>query len=166
MQVVDFDGQSLRRTLPRIVGAIQGALAGGGRVYVHCTAGLGRAPAACIAWAYWFGGAQLDEARCPPVPGVLNFLRVLSGFGGPVGGLGVVMVLQRVLPGCTNSAASLGSSGMLVDAQNPISYFLSQALFQTWQGFVFVMHVTSDLPVKGEYQSVYLCPSGTRPRCC
>jgi hypothetical protein len=24
-------------------------------VYVHCTAGLGRAPAVCIAWLYWYG---------------------------------------------------------------------------------------------------------------
>ncbi|PNH09919.1 Phosphoglucan phosphatase LSF2, chloroplastic [Tetrabaena socialis] len=32
------------------------------RVYVHCTAGLGRAPAVCIAYMYWFGGMQLDEA--------------------------------------------------------------------------------------------------------
>lgn len=32
------------------------------RVYVHCTAGLGRAPAICIAYMYWFGGMTLDEA--------------------------------------------------------------------------------------------------------
>ena len=31
------------------------------QVYIHCTAGLGRAPAACIAWMYWFGDRQLDE---------------------------------------------------------------------------------------------------------
>ena len=31
------------------------------QVYIHCTAGLGRAPAACIAWMYWFGNRQLDE---------------------------------------------------------------------------------------------------------
>lgn len=61
MQIVDFDGESLRRTLPRIVLTLEGALSAGGRVYIHCTAGLGRAPAACIAWLYWFGGRQLDE---------------------------------------------------------------------------------------------------------
>jgi len=33
------------------------------QVYIHCTAGLGRAPAACIAWMYWFGNRQLDEVR-------------------------------------------------------------------------------------------------------
>lgn len=60
-QIADFDGESLRRCLPRIVLAIAGALSAGGHVYVHCTAGLGRAPAACIAWRYWFDGMQLDE---------------------------------------------------------------------------------------------------------
>ena len=63
-QIADFDGESLRRCLPRIVLAIAGALSAGGRVYVHCTAGLGRAPAACIAWRYWFDGMQLDEVSC------------------------------------------------------------------------------------------------------
>jgi hypothetical protein len=32
------------------------------QVYVHCTAGLGRAPAACIAYLYWFQGHTLDSA--------------------------------------------------------------------------------------------------------
>lgn len=33
------------------------------RVYVHCTAGLGRAPAVCIAWLYWYGPyLSLDDA--------------------------------------------------------------------------------------------------------
>ena len=32
------------------------------RVYVHCTAGLGRAPAVCIAYIYWFGARNLDGA--------------------------------------------------------------------------------------------------------
>ena len=31
-------------------------------VYVHCTAGLGRAPAVCIAYMHWFLGMGLDEA--------------------------------------------------------------------------------------------------------
>lgn len=30
---------------------------------MHCTAGLGRAPAVCIAWLYWYGPhLALDEA--------------------------------------------------------------------------------------------------------
>lgn len=32
------------------------------RVYVHCTAGLGRAPAVCIAYLYWWCGMELDQA--------------------------------------------------------------------------------------------------------
>lgn len=72
----DFDGDSLRGILPRAAALLQrellaaaavpvpssssdGAAAGGGRVYVHCTAGLGRAPAVAIAWRYWF----FDEGR-------------------------------------------------------------------------------------------------------
>ena len=48
----------------------------GKRVYVHCTAGLGRAPAACIAYLYWVaddgslregGNWSLDKAR-PEAP--------------------------------------------------------------------------------------------------
>jgi protein-tyrosine phosphatase len=59
--------------LPRIVKTLQGALSAGGRVYVHCTAGLGRAPAACIAWRYWFNGKQLDEVRRALAPSKLPF---------------------------------------------------------------------------------------------
>lgn len=38
------------------------ARAAGGKVYVHCTAGLGRSPAVAIASLYWFTDMQLDEA--------------------------------------------------------------------------------------------------------
>jgi protein-tyrosine phosphatase len=31
-------------------------------VYVHCTAGLGRAPAAIIAYLFWFQNYSLEEA--------------------------------------------------------------------------------------------------------
>ncbi|KAG2486009.1 hypothetical protein HYH03_015322 [Edaphochlamys debaryana] len=58
----DFDPHSLRRTIPGAVHSLSSALSGGGRVYVHCTAGLGRAPAVCIAYMYWFTPMQLDEA--------------------------------------------------------------------------------------------------------
>ena len=33
-----------------------------GRVYVHCTAGLGRSPAVAIAALYWFTDMDLDTA--------------------------------------------------------------------------------------------------------
>lgn len=58
----DFDPNSLRSGLPSAVAALERALSEGHRVYVHCTAGLGRAPAVCIAFLYWFRELQLDEA--------------------------------------------------------------------------------------------------------
>ncbi len=62
VQAVDFDPNSLRATLPAAAAALQRARERGKRVYVHCTAGLGRSPAAAIAALYWFEGMQLDEA--------------------------------------------------------------------------------------------------------
>ncbi|KAK9811671.1 hypothetical protein WJX72_008047 [[Myrmecia] bisecta] len=58
----DFDPHSLRTMLPSVVQAIEQALAEEQTLYVHCTAGLGRAPAACIAYLYWFGDMSLDQA--------------------------------------------------------------------------------------------------------
>ena len=59
----DFDGQSLRRELPRIVAVIAHHVARGERVYCHCTAGLGRAPAAVIAFLYWFSEPRINLAQ-------------------------------------------------------------------------------------------------------
>ncbi|KAI3430632.1 hypothetical protein D9Q98_005225 [Chlorella vulgaris] len=59
---VDFSPHSLRDTLPRAVREQELARAAGGKVYVHCTAGLGRSPAVAIASLYWFTDMQLDEA--------------------------------------------------------------------------------------------------------
>lgn len=59
----DFDPNSLRYSLPGAVSAINHTLENQGRAYVHCTAGLGRAPAVVIAFLYWFRNFQnLDEA--------------------------------------------------------------------------------------------------------
>ena len=61
--------------LPTAVSHINQALGQGGRAYVHCTAGLGRAPAACIAFLYWYHEMQLPEvghiiaARFSPLSG-------------------------------------------------------------------------------------------------
>ncbi|CAI7810172.1 unnamed protein product [Closterium sp. NIES-53] len=57
---VDFDPHSLRRELPRMVAVIAKAVAEGKTVYVHCTAGLGRSPAAVIAYLFWFSEPQVD----------------------------------------------------------------------------------------------------------
>jgi predicted protein tyrosine phosphatase len=62
----DFDPGSLRVALPAAAGALEAAHRASapidGRVFVHCTAGLGRAPAACIAHAMWFRGLDLEAA--------------------------------------------------------------------------------------------------------
>ena len=47
----DFDGTDLRMRLPAVVSKLQKAVnRNGGITYIHCTAGLGRAPgtAVCI----------------------------------------------------------------------------------------------------------------------
>ena len=59
---VDFDPHSLRATLPTAVAALERARRQHGRVYVHCTAGLGRSPAVAIAALYWFTDMDLDTA--------------------------------------------------------------------------------------------------------
>ena len=59
---VDFDPGSLRATLPTAVAALERARRSRGRVYVHCTAGLGRSPAVAIAALYWFTDMDLDSA--------------------------------------------------------------------------------------------------------
>lgn len=59
----DFDGDSLRVGLPKAVSSLEWAISEGkGRVYVHCTAGLGRAPAVAIAYLFWFGDMDLNTA--------------------------------------------------------------------------------------------------------
>ncbi|KAK9909066.1 hypothetical protein WJX75_006695 [Coccomyxa subellipsoidea] len=62
----DFDPFDLRR---KLAGAVQlvadqaGHLQGTGKkVYIHCTAGLGRAPATALAYMYWCCGFSLQDA--------------------------------------------------------------------------------------------------------
>lgn len=55
LQAVDFDPDSLRSQLPKAVSALEWGISQcKGQVYVHCTAGLGRAPAVAIAYMFWF----------------------------------------------------------------------------------------------------------------
>ncbi|CAM8916781.1 unnamed protein product [Rhodiola kirilowii] len=59
----DFDPESLRNGLPKAVSSLEWAISEGkGRVYVHCTAGLGRAPAVAIAYMFWFCNMDLNSA--------------------------------------------------------------------------------------------------------
>uniref|UniRef100_A0A0D9XNA0 Tyrosine specific protein phosphatases domain-containing protein n=1 Tax=Leersia perrieri TaxID=77586 RepID=A0A0D9XNA0_9ORYZ len=60
---VDFDPDSLRTQLPKAVSSLEWAISEGkGRVYVHCTAGLGRAPAVAISYMFWFENMDLKTA--------------------------------------------------------------------------------------------------------
>ncbi|GAA0141637.1 protein phosphatase [Lithospermum erythrorhizon] len=59
----DFDPDSLRNGLPKAVSLLDEAISEGkGRAYVHCTAGLGRAPAVAIAYMFWFCDMNLSTA--------------------------------------------------------------------------------------------------------
>ncbi|TXG49999.1 hypothetical protein EZV62_025874 [Acer yangbiense] len=59
----DFDPDSLRSQLPKAVSSLEWAISEGkGKVYVHCTAGLGRAPAVSIAYLFWFCDMRLNTA--------------------------------------------------------------------------------------------------------
>jgi protein-tyrosine phosphatase len=50
--------------LPKAVSSLEWAISEGkGRVYVHCTAGLGRAPAVAIAYLFWF--SDMNVSRKP-----------------------------------------------------------------------------------------------------
>lgn len=59
----DFDPDSLRSGLPVAVSSLEWAISDGkGSIYIHCTAGLGRAPAVAIAYLYWFCNMDLDAS--------------------------------------------------------------------------------------------------------
>lgn len=61
--VRDGDTQDLRARLPACARALDALLAQGHKVYLHCTAGVGRSPTVAIAWLVWRGRMQLEEAR-------------------------------------------------------------------------------------------------------
>ncbi|KAG2454888.1 hypothetical protein HYH02_000719 [Chlamydomonas schloesseri] len=59
----DFDGFDLRRKLPKAVSRLaRDHDPTTGTVYIHCTAGMGRAPATALAYMFWLRGYQLDAA--------------------------------------------------------------------------------------------------------
>lgn len=72
----DFDPLSLRRQVPDAVRCLATEMAARPEalVYIHCTAGLGRAPATALAYMFMIEGMDLDEAyrqlyqvrRCHP----------------------------------------------------------------------------------------------------
>jgi protein-tyrosine phosphatase len=50
------------KDLAAAVAQLKALVDGGHRVYVHCTAGLGRAPAVIIAYLHWTAGMNLEES--------------------------------------------------------------------------------------------------------
>jgi len=81
--IKDFDPQSLRRHLPGAVERLAAELAqrpGRELAYIHCTAGLGRAPGLALAYMFMVEGRCLDEAyaelfalrRCHPQLGMIR----------------------------------------------------------------------------------------------
>ncbi|KAL6289495.1 hypothetical protein ACE6H2_007005 [Prunus campanulata] len=62
-EIRDFDAYDLRLRLPAVVSKLYKAInRNGGVTYVHCTAGLGRAPAAALAYMFWVQGYKLTDA--------------------------------------------------------------------------------------------------------
>jgi len=60
--IVDFDAQSLRAALPGTVTRLHSLLEVGDTVYIHCTAGLGRAPGVAITYLHWLFNLSLEDA--------------------------------------------------------------------------------------------------------
>jgi len=61
--VPDGDDRHLAARLGEIVGLLGRLVDGGGRVYLHCNAGLNRAPTAAIAYLHVREGLSLEAAR-------------------------------------------------------------------------------------------------------
>ncbi|KAI4352647.1 hypothetical protein L6164_006878 [Bauhinia variegata] len=63
-QIRDFNAFDLRMRLPAVVSKLCKAInRNGGVTYIHCTAGLGRAPAVALAYMFWVQGYILNEAH-------------------------------------------------------------------------------------------------------
>ncbi|KAK9061310.1 hypothetical protein SSX86_018490 [Deinandra increscens subsp. villosa] len=62
-EIRDFDGTDLRLRLPAVVSKLHKAVnRNGGVTYIHCTAGLGRAPSTALAYMFWVQGYKLNNA--------------------------------------------------------------------------------------------------------
>ncbi|XP_050386619.1 phosphoglucan phosphatase DSP4, amyloplastic [Argentina anserina] len=62
-EIRDFDSYDLRFRLPAVVSKLYKAVnRNGGVSYIHCTAGMGRAPATVLAYMFWVQGYKLNDA--------------------------------------------------------------------------------------------------------
>eukprot|EP00884_Botryococcus_braunii_P007724 jgi/Botrbrau1/16953/Bobra.49_2s0017.1 len=62
-RIRDFDPFDLRMRLAGAVALVKRELDAGRKIYIHCTAGMGRAPATALAYLYWCRGVPLKEAH-------------------------------------------------------------------------------------------------------
>ena len=75
----DFDPDSLRSGLPKAVSSLEWAISEGkGKVYVHCTAGLGSAPAVAIAYMFWFCDIDVSSQLFNMLPSVIYVFHQLA----------------------------------------------------------------------------------------
>jgi protein-tyrosine phosphatase len=83
--IADGDGDHLRVGLETAVAAVSELVDRGHRVYLHCTAGMNRAPTVAIAYLHVHRGHELEEAhtlvksRRPCLP----YMRALRGYYPP-----------------------------------------------------------------------------------
>ena len=78
--IVDFDKKDLLAHLDEAVSAVRSGVDAGGKVYVHCTAGLNRSPTVIIGYLVNHREMSLDDAvewvmarhDCVPYPDVLE----------------------------------------------------------------------------------------------
>ncbi|MFC1664272.1 dual specificity protein phosphatase family protein [Pseudomonadota bacterium] len=61
--IQDFDGVDLSARLIHAVDCLDRLITIGHRVYVHCTAGIGRAPATVVAYLAWCLDWSIDDAE-------------------------------------------------------------------------------------------------------
>jgi hypothetical protein len=69
--IIDFNTDDLRRNLRRAVQVLDELIKGGHATYIHCTAGVNRAPTTVIAYLHWVEKRSLEDAlnhvgRCHP----------------------------------------------------------------------------------------------------
>jgi len=60
--IIDFDRVDLLDQLPRCISALHSLMRTGNTTYVHCTAGVNRAPTTIVAYLYWFSNWELLDA--------------------------------------------------------------------------------------------------------
>lgn len=85
--ITDFDGNSLYARLLGAAKLLDDLISRGKQVYIHCTAGMGRAPASAVAYLCWAKKWDLDDAvthvkkfRTVAVPNVPVLRRALAEF--------------------------------------------------------------------------------------